>query len=366
MMTMNILTAAPISQRCLMHTTSTHKDSTTAPELIVSKAANCGSDNKSSFPLQILREIPTKISQQHPTTTAVALSDDDDERRQHPTFSSPPDETEQILSPRSPLCDDDSFDYRSKIDAITTRCELMQQQWPVLLAAFDQTCAILTEQHFNHVPQPELSTPLCDNDHSFTNDKLKIPAPTAASDSTAKNCAITTDAQHYDNVQTLDPSPPQPTHATLDTVFQQSMRILDVAKQQSQALQQQSQALQQQSQALQTLTAKSEELLALMTLVVSAVDHLALVPSPHSMTTTTITLPTAPAPDITKLPVPTRHPSTLYERTNTSPGPPLLVLFQNPAQKLKPLIHKQRAPVKPFVVRGCPGKVWTKDNLRPP
>ena len=158
--------------------------------------------------------------------------------------------------PCTPQCDDDSFDCQSKLDKITTRCELMQQQWPLLLASFDQTCTAFTVQHSNHVLQPELPTPSCNNVHSFTNDKLEIPAPTATLDSIDKNWAITTDAQYYDSVQALDPSPPQHTHAMLETVLQQSMSILDVAKQQSQAL--------------QNLKAKSEVLLVLMTHVISA------------------------------------------------------------------------------------------------
>jgi len=182
----------------------------------------------------------------------------------------------------------------------------MQQQWSLLLASFNHTCAVLTAQHSNHVPQPELPTLLSDNVYSFTNNKSETPAPTAILDSidkVDKDCAVMTDMQCYNSIQKLDPSPqhthaqyydsvqkldpsPQHTHATLETIFQQSMSILDVAKQQSQAL--------------QNWTAKSEVLLSLMTRVASMIDHLALVPSPHSMTKTTITLPTVPAPNITK------------------------------------------------------------------
>jgi len=70
----------------------------------------------------------------------------------------------------------------------------MQQQWPLLLAAFDQTCAVLTTQHSTHIPQPELPTSSCNNVHSFMNDKPESPAPTAKSDSIDTNCAIKTDA----------------------------------------------------------------------------------------------------------------------------------------------------------------------------
>jgi len=297
-------------------------------ESIVSKAATCGRDNKSSPPSITLCDIPTRLSQQNPTATAVTLPDDNNEQRQHQPFSPIPDETDPtlILPPCTPLCNDDSFDYRSTLDAITTRCEMMQHQWPLLLASFDQTCAALTTQYSDHVPQPDPPTPSCNDVPSFKHDKMETPAPNATLDSIDKKCAVKVDAEYYDGVQTPDPSH-QHTHATLETVLQQSLHLLDVATQQSQTL--------------RNLTEKSEVLLALMTRVVSAVDNLALVPSPYSMTMTTITLPTEPAPDLTKPPAPTRHPSNLHVRTHPSPWHPPLVLFQRPAQKMKHLKHQQ-------------------------
>jgi len=166
---------------------------------------------------------------------------------------------------------------------------MMQHQWLLLLESFDQTCAALTAQYSNHVPQPDPPTPSCNDVPSFKHDKSETPAPNATLDSIDTKCAIKVDTEYYNGVQTPDPSH-QHNHATLETVLQQSLRLLDVATQQSQTL--------------QNLTEKSEVLLALMTHVISTVDNLALVPSPHSMMTT-ITLPTKPEPDLTKLPAPT-------------------------------------------------------------
>jgi len=70
---------------------------------------------------------------------------------------------------------------------------------------------------------------------SFKNDKLEIPAPTATLDLINKKCAIKVDAEYYNGIQTPNPSH-QHTHVTLETVLQQSLSLLNVAKQQSQTL----------------------------------------------------------------------------------------------------------------------------------
>jgi len=82
MMTMNISTAAIISQRCSPHTTSNQKASPTEQELIVSKAAPRGIDNASSHHLPILREIPTKISQPSAANTVIVHDDNDVQHQQ--------------------------------------------------------------------------------------------------------------------------------------------------------------------------------------------------------------------------------------------------------------------------------------------
>jgi len=66
--------------------------------------------------------------------------------------------------------------------------------------------------------------------------------------------------QHSDSIQIHSPSLPWHIHTTLENVHQQSMNLLDKVKHQSQAL--------------HDLLAQSEELLVLMTHVVSQLDKL--------------------------------------------------------------------------------------------
>jgi len=340
MMTMNISTAANISQRCPLHTTRNYKDSLHVKDSTVSKADTRSTDNKKSNPSLILREIPTRISQLPSNAAAIDLATDDDERRPHQPPPSHFDET-KTNQQRTPLRDDvDSFDYKSQLDAITDGCKRMQQQWPLLLASIDQNCAAFQARCSDRVPPPEPQPPSFEDGPSF--DKSELPAPTATHESINQNCVIKGNAPS-DGIQTPNPSPPQPIYTTLEHVYQQSTSILDEAKRQSQAI--------------RNLTAKSANLLELMTQVVSEFDILfpdqstKTAPVPHPMAIITTT---APAPDYQKPPVPTRPPN-IYRSTDDYPWPTPTELFPKPAQKMKPQLHKKRAPVKPFVVRGCSG-----------
>ncbi len=193
MMTMNISTAANTPPRCPTTPTSIHTASPTLKELTASQAGTRCTDNPSSTILTVLREIPTRISQQNPTATVVDLPDADDDRYSNtcthlsiklfeiPTLSRTPttldyraqlaaitadcerlqqrwqlpaaivvdpsnDRDEQSPNTCSPFSDTVSeipnisspptpFDYRTQLAAITAECERMQQRWPLLAAA---------------------------------------------------------------------------------------------------------------------------------------------------------------------------------------------------------------------------------------
>jgi len=89
MVTMATSTAATISQRCFLHTKTTHKDTSTVYELTVAKADNRGLNNDNFHTLKTLQEIPTRISPITSTTAANDLPNDDNDRRQHQSFPSP-------------------------------------------------------------------------------------------------------------------------------------------------------------------------------------------------------------------------------------------------------------------------------------
>jgi len=326
---MNISTAATISQRCLTHTTSTHKDSTTAAESTVSKADNRDSDNTSSSTSTILREIPTRISQPTPTDAAVDLHNDDDERRQHQTF--PPlainlDESRTFLT-RTQSCHADISSDSQLLEEITAK---MQQRRPLPLESIDQHRTIKDDvQSYARIPPPDPSS------HQH-------PAPTSENE----------DA-------------PCPQMDCLDTIafpsFQETQHLLDT--------------MTQNSQALRNLIALSEKLLASMTHIESALDAIipappqgsALVSLPHSMATRELPNITTPATvtDLTTQQFPSNR-NNLHWQPNASPWPSPPALIRKSAQKLPPRTRKKLVPAKPSVARGCPGMSRTKDNLRPP
>jgi len=322
---MTISTAANISQRCPTCTTSTYQASSTATESTVPKADLCVFENTSSHSSTLLREIPTRISTLLSTDAADDLLDDDHERRQHATVSLPSvDETTMSPSPRT-SSDNVEFDYRSELAAITARCAWMEQQWPSLLASIDQNCVV--------------------NDMQPSDDLPSAPPSPWPIDPTPETEAP---RHQIEGIATFDPS----------SLVQQSQNLLT--------------DMQQQSQAIRHLTTLSDELLTLMTRVVSEVDKLVtvqlplnLVPASYPPTTKNSTITSSPAPATTiKNPSfpSTRHPNNLS--TNIAlwlPSTP--AIFPKPAQKTKPRTRMKRVAAKPSVVSGRRGK--TKD-LRPP
>jgi len=340
-MTMTSSAAANISQRCPTHTTSTFKASSTITELTVSKADPCGIDNRSFHPSTLLREIPTRNPPFFSTDAVVDHVDDDNERRQqttHPSLPNTADETKTTHQPRTPSCDDvDSFDYKSELAEITTRCEAMQQRWSLMTVVIDQ------------------------------------------------NPAIKEDAEPSDYIQQPDPSHPQQIQTTLANVAAPCTTIDRCATDEPPSLLHESQCLlvtmQQQSQALRNLTEMSEKLLELMTQVVCAFAVLVPdqpPPKRYTLAPTNLRLPTtnstihstkAHVPNIQPQRIPpTWHPDTPYARTIAPPWPHHPnAPFPKPAPTLKPQpTSMKRIPEKPFAVRGCQGMLWTKDNLRPP
>jgi len=213
----------------------TNVDMTTTAST-VSKADSCGIDNTSSTSSTLLRENPTRNSQLFSTAAVDDHLDDDNEQRQHQTFSFLPDENKMTLLPRTSSCnDDDSFDYKSELAAITARCERMQQQWPLLLASSDTNRVIKDDTQSPECTPPEPSSPW-PTDTTMANEALCHPL----------ECPVT-----------FEPH----------SLIHQSQSLLDKMKKQSQAL--------------RNLTVLSDKLLSLMTCVVSEVDKLVAVQPPH-------------------------------------------------------------------------------------
>ncbi len=289
------------------------------------KADLCDIKNTSSHPSTLLQEIPTRISKLFSTDAADDPLDDDHERCQQATVSLPIVAVTTMSPSTRTSSDNDEFDYRSELAAITARCAWMEQQWPSLLASIDQNCAVnATQPSVNLPPAPPSPWPI--------------------------DMTLETEAPHHqiEGIATFDPS----------SLLQQSQNLLT--------------NMQQQSQAICHLKMLSDELLTLMTCVVSKVDKLVtvqlplnLVPAPYPPTTTNSTITSSPAPATTiKNPSfpSTRHPNNLS--TNITPWlPSTPAIFPKPAQKTKPRTRMKRVAAKPSVVSGRRGK--TKD-LRPP
>jgi len=283
MMTMNISTATNISQWCSMSTTSTCKAFSTTTKSTVSKATPCGINNTSSHLSTLLREIPTRTSQIFSTNAIDDLLDNDSKHRPHKTLSSFQDANKMTLQPQTLSGnDDDSFDYKLELAAITARCKRMQQQWLLLLALIDQNCVIKDDMQSSDRIPPAPSSPW-PIDTMLANEALchliECPAP-------------------------FEPS----------SIIHQSQRLLTDMKKQSQAL--------------CNLMAMSNKLLALMTCVGSKVDKLVAiqppnptpVPLPHPLTMTNTTIISIPAhePELKKLLLPyTQYHNNLH--TATSP-----------------------------------------------
>ncbi len=322
-------TAATISQRCSLHTTTTHKDPSTWSELIASKADNCDIDTRTYHTSNILREIPTRISLL-PTAATANLPDDDDDRRQHKPFPSPSinlEESKHLSQSRPSTCNDivSTNTLLAEIDA------KMRQRWPLPLT-IESNCVVTDEtQYLTDSPPPAFSS----LQHTTLED---------------------------------EDAPSHPLFDKLDTfaisLQTNTQHLID--------------AMTKNSHALCTLTTMVDELCAKMTRLECAINALVSAPTPPcsapasvlnptAMADSKIPLPPAPALDRQKLPFPPhRHCNNLHRPTKASPWPPPLALLPNSAQKLKPQTRIKKVPAKPSIARGCPGMSRTKDNLRPP
>jgi len=322
-------TAATISQRCLLHTKTTNKDTSTVYELTVSKADNRGLNNDNFHTLKILREIPTRISTLTSTAAADDLPNDDDDRRQHQSFPSPSinlEESTSLPHPRPSSSND---------------IELLTQ----MLAATDTKM-----RQLGLLP-------------------LQAPEP---------NCAANDDTPYI-----ADSKPPALSSLLLTTTLEKEDALfakLDIFEQGLlDRLKTLSVITEQHSQALCTLTTICDGFSTMMTRFERVIDtilpapipnHSAPVPSLHPMDTTDTTIPLTPtpAPEKQKLPFPpNQYRNNPHRPTDATPWPPPPpALFSKPAQKLKTPTQIKKTLAKPSVVRGCIGKSRTKDNLRPP
>jgi len=385
-MTMATSTAATISQRCSSHTTTTHQDSSTISELIVSKADNCGIGNHSYHPSKILREIPTRISQLSSTAAAADPDDDDDRRQPEPFFTSLSinlDESPNL--PQSRPSSSNTIDSIDKLlddlDAIATTI-----RWPVPLNSNDPTCAVKDDAQ--QLPQPRPSS--CNEvvsidkllaDIAATNAKMtqRWPLPI---NSTNPNCIVNDDMQYLDDNPPPAPSSLPPLTTTLETEdapYTPLDKLDDFTESFIKNTQNIIKISAQNSQALSILITKFDELSALMTRLEHVVDTLVTDKPPHCYAPVPVHHPTAtnkpkipstptPVPELQQLPCsPHCYHNNLHRPTAASPWPPPpLALFPNPAKKLKPPTRIKKVLAKSSVVRGCLGMSRTKDNLRPP
>jgi len=386
MVTMATSTAATISQRCLLHTETTHKDPSTVSELIVSKADNRGIDNYSFPTLNTLREIPTRISPISSTAAADDLLDDDD-RRQHKLFPSPSINLEAsttINHSRTSSCQD----IASLTQMLAATDAKMRQRGLLPPQATDPNCAV-TSPSINL----EESTNLTHSRPSPCHDITSLTQMLATTDAkmrqrgllppqaTNPNCAVNDDTQYLANHPphalssphiTMMPEKedaPLPHFAKLE-IFEQDFLARTTTLLDTMA---------KNSQALRTLITICVELSTKVTRLECAIativpaptpHHSAPVPMLHHMDKTDTTIPSnpTPAPEKQKPPFPPiRYRNNPHQPNDATPWPPLPpALFPKPAQKLKTPSRIKKVLAKSSVVRGCLGMSRTKDYLRPP
>jgi len=333
MVTMASLTADNTTHRCPITQKSIPKPSTSTPEPTASKCGTRRIDS-TTFPTQsILREIPTgnfRIS----AAAAARIFTNDDEQTPPLTLTTHPttvvDATDTGKTTLTPLCDNESYDYRSRLAQQTEELERMQASWLLLEASFDR---IHSDSDASKQQSP--SNHFTSATHTPRSpDTTSVPADVRSTDAILNN-------------------------------FSEKCTNINVEQEK-------------QSKSLRYLMAMSEALIEGMNLIVSQLDTInCLLPpryeaaQPHHPTLmtkqsgkTTITT-TVPATQI-KLTAVSNHINRLPQ-TNAPPWPPPRpVRPLKPPQSTKSCPHKKPVQTK-FPVNGQPSvPSRTKDCLRPP
>jgi len=335
MMTMTTLTAATISQQCSLHTTTTHKDPSTIPELIVSKADNSGIDNHSSHPSTILREIPTRISQIS-STAAAEDPDDDDDQHQHRPFPSPSitlDESPKNLPQSRPSSSSAFLSMEKSLADITALAAKMKQRWPLPLNSTVPNCAVKDDMQYISQPRPSpynavVSDKLLADIDAIAKDRWPLPL-----NSTNPNCIVNDDTQSLDDSPPPDPSPLLHAPTLLedeDALLPHFEKLETFHLNLLNNLQNHLDVTAQHSKALCALTKICDVLSVNVTRIERALATLVPAPAPHRSAPALVLHPTAiiepkipstptPALELNKLPFPLIDTATTY----TDPPKPL-------------------------------------------
>jgi len=287
MVTMASSTAVNTTNWCPINQMSIPKLLTSTPEPTASKYGTRCIDSTCFVTQSVLREIPTRNS--HTTAAAAArIFNNDDEQTSPLTFTNRPttvvDVTEHGKTTLTPLCDDESYDYRSRLAQQAEELERMQASWLLLDASFTHT-----QSGSDASTQPSPYNPSTSE------------SPTPCSPDT-----------------TSDPADVRSNDAILDTLLEKYTNIhIEQEKQ---------------SKSLCNLLAMSETLIEGMNLILSQLDTINLCPQPprsvaqlHHPTLsteksgkTTITPTVVPATQIKMTAVPVNR----LPQTNAPPWPP--------------------------------------------
>jgi len=303
------LTADKTTNWCLINQMSIPKPSTSMPELTASKYGTRCINSTHFLTQSVLQEIPTRNS--HTTAAAaVRIFTNNDEQTPPLTLTTRPTTVVDVMEPGkttlTPLCNDETYDYRWRLAKQTTELEWMQASWLLLDASFDR---IQLDSDASTQPSP--------SNHSTPD------SPTPRSPDT-----------------TLVPVDIRSTDTIINTLLENCMNIH--IKQQKQ------------SKSLHNLLAMSEALIEGMNLITSQLDTIkpCLPPprydviQPHHPTLTmgksgktTITPTVVPATQIQMMAV-SNHVNRLPQ-TNAPPWPP-----PQPARPPKPPQSKKSCPHK--------------------